>query len=68
MKLNYEKLLKDLEDEFENRDTTASIMCQEIKVSYTVFVSIRNSQDLRIGNLLKVLNWLEKGIENYIIR
>lgn len=66
MKLNHEKLYNDLNSEISNQEITANKMCQKIGVSYGVYVSIREGQDIRTGNLLKLIEWLGRPITEYI--
>ena len=66
MRVNFEKLQIDLIKEIYNQEMTANELCKDLNVSYQVYKNIGESADIRVGNLLKFINWLGKDANTYI--
>lgn len=61
MKLNKEKLHKDILIKLKEENKTKISLCKYLRISNQVIVGLSIDNDIRISNFLKLINWLDNG-------
>lgn len=68
MKLDFETLTKDVYSKLKQEKLTHVKGAEKIGVSTSAFFYIKEGENIKTATLLKLVNWLNKPIENYIIK
>lgn len=64
--INFEKLHWDIRKKIKNDGLTLEKAAEKINLSPMVFRSIYKGVDIRSSTLVRILNWLDKDLKEYL--
>jgi hypothetical protein len=68
MILDHQKIHTDMLIKLKKEDMTIKAMCFQLGFSTSIWKYLYQGNNITIVNLLKMLTWLDQGIEKYIIK
>lgn len=66
MRVDYEKLHKDIIQKADRENKRQGQAAKEIGVSLSTFQKMNNYPNLRMETFLKIIKWLEKDVSHYV--